>query len=81
MQKTTLYLADDQAIALKHFAKRTGRRRADVIREAVADYLTRQPEPPLPSSIGSGHDGKLSGTDSEKWLEQNWRPEATWRAE
>lgn len=74
MQKTTLYLSAEQQAGLKQAARRTGRRRADLIREAVDDYLSRQPRE-LPRSIGMGHDPDLNATDIDDWLKRSWHPE------
>jgi len=80
MQKTTLYLSDEQHAALKHAAKRTGRRRADLIREAVDRYLEDQPTQ-LPRSIGIISDPDLRATDIDDWLKENWHPEKDWGPE
>lgn len=80
MQKTTLYLSDEQHAELKFIAKRTGRRRAELIRQAVDDYLKRQPRE-LPRSIGMGSDPDLKATEIDEWLAKNWHPEADWGPE
>lgn len=80
MQKTTLYLSDEQHAALKHVARRTGRRRAELIREAVDEYLERCPLP-LPTSIGIISDPNLRAEDVDDWLKENWHPEKDWGPE
>jgi predicted transcriptional regulator len=67
MHKTTVYLPEDLQRELKEVARRTGRREAVILREALADYLRRQVRP-QPRSIGSGEDGELAARDSEAWL-------------
>ena len=73
MNKTTLYFPDTTQRRLRDFARRTGRRQAEVVREAVERYLDAVPAP-LPSSIGSGEDDSLRGRDTADWLRENWRP-------
>jgi predicted transcriptional regulator len=73
MDKTTLYLTPELARALKEVARRQSRPQAEVIREALTQYLGNQEAPRL-ESIGIGEYGKLSATDIDAWLEENWRP-------
>jgi hypothetical protein len=80
MQKTTLYLSDEQHAALKYLARRTSRRRADLIREAVDDYLSRQPRQ-MPRSIGIISDPNLRAVDIDDWLKENWHPDRDWQTE
>ena len=71
MHKTTVYLSEDLQRELKEVARRTGRREAVILREALADYLRRQVRP-QPRSIGSGEDVELAARDSEAWLRDQW---------
>ena len=73
MNKTTLYLPDGTRRRLRDFARRTGRRQAEVIREAVERFLDAEPAP-VPTSIGSGEDDLLRGRETEDWLREHWRP-------
>ena len=74
MHKTTVYLPEDLQRALREVARRTGRREAAIIREALSVYLAHQARP-LPRSIGVGADAELAARDSEKWLRAHWRPQ------
>jgi len=71
MVKTTVYLSDEQHRELRALARRTGKPQAELIREAVAGLLERQPRPKL-SFIGIAEDHELTGEESEAWLEAEW---------
>ena len=71
MEKTTLYLPEELHRSIRDLSRRTGRPQAEVIREALGEYVARQ-ERPWPSSIGSGSDGTVAGRDSESWLRSEW---------
>ncbi|MBA3876686.1 MAG: CopG family transcriptional regulator [Anaerolinea sp.] len=71
MEKTTLYLPVGLQAELRALARRSGRPQAELIREAVADYVARQ-DHPWPSSIGSADDAAVSGESSEDWLREEW---------
>jgi hypothetical protein len=72
MDKTTLYLPNELKRELKAAARRLGRAQADIVREALEQYLEKQPRPWPPKSMGIISDGTLSGADSEDWLRENW---------
>lgn len=71
MQKTTLYLPSELQRGLRDLSQRTGRAQASIIREALAEYVSRQDQP-WPRSIGSADDGLVRGRDSEAWLADEW---------
>jgi predicted transcriptional regulator len=71
MDKTTLYLPNELRRALKDAARRSGRAQADLVREALQQYLAKQPRP-WPKSIGAGSDGRISAQDSEDWIREHW---------
>jgi hypothetical protein len=72
MDKTTLYLPTELAASLREAARRSGRPQAELVREALETYLSRQPQP-KPRSVALGRDPELAARDSEGWLEQNWQ--------
>lgn len=72
VQKTTLYLPDDLHQQLRGVAGRQGRPQADIARQALAEYLAQQPQPPL-SSLGAGDDSDLAAADTEDWLRDEWQ--------
>jgi ribbon-helix-helix CopG family protein len=57
MVKTTLYLEDETASALKRIARTQGRTQSDVIREALSRYAGAAP-PPAPQGIGGYRSGR-----------------------
>ncbi|WP_223674071.1 ribbon-helix-helix domain-containing protein, partial [Proteus terrae] len=71
MEKTTLYLPPELHRALKEAARREGKSQAELIREALAAYLTQRQRPAF-RSLGVGEDEELSGRASEGWLERVW---------
>lgn len=77
MEKTTLYLPDELHRALKAAAKREKRSVAEVMREALGQYVAQKPRPKL-RSIGAGADPDFSGRDSEDWLKENWHKDLVW---
>src|SRR5437899_1297171 len=72
MNKTTLYLSPETQRNLRDLAKRTGRHQADVIRQALGQYLQQHGQRPPLRSIGSGEDGELAARDSEDRLNARW---------
>jgi hypothetical protein len=57
MKRTTIYLEPDLEVLLKMEVLRQGRPMADIVREAVAAYLTRDERaaPPGAGAFASGH--------------------------
>lgn len=73
MKKTTLYLAEDVLAEIKLASRSEGRSEAEILREAIDDYLERR-RSELPPIFGKGSGGKIRGADSEDWLLENWHP-------
>jgi len=73
MEKTTLYLPLELQQALRHAARRSHRSQAELVREAIRDYLSEE-RVPLPRSIGVVSDGSLNSEDVDDWLRENWDP-------
>lgn len=55
--KTTVYLPDSTLVAIKQIAKTQNRSQADVIREALAEYVVTA-ERPAPRGIGAYRSGR-----------------------
>lgn len=71
MEKTTVYLTVEQQAQLDSLSKRMGRPKAELIREAVAAYVSDQPRPrPRTRAIVSS--GLVHSDQVEEWLEHNW---------
>lgn len=58
MDKTTLYLDGEDYRKLKRIAARRQQAPAALVREAVAEYVTRHGGTALPKSIGAGASGR-----------------------
>jgi hypothetical protein len=56
--KTTVYLDAADYRRLKALARSQGRSAAELIREAVAEYVRARPDGPLPRSLGMGRSGR-----------------------
>ena len=53
MRRTTIMMQESQWLALKEVAEREGRSPSEVIREAVATYVTDRRDGARPSFVGS----------------------------
>lgn len=71
MDKTTLYVSPETRRALQEESRRSGRAQAELIREALKEYLEKRPRP-LPGSIGILASGKMTGRTSAAWLRREW---------
>lgn len=71
VEKTTLYLPRELQQALRAEARRSGRPQAELVRDALREYLEERPRA-RPRSIGLGESGRLAGRDSEAWLREHW---------
>ena len=80
MDKTTLYLPSELHLVIKAIARRTGRPRAALIREALREYVDRQQAPPL-LSLGIIEDAGVHSDEIDDWLKANWRPDTDWGTE
>ena len=74
MEKTTLYLSAELQASLRALAKRRNRPQAELIREALADYVGRQ-DRPWPKSIGMYADGTIPARDARDWIHREWDKE------
>jgi hypothetical protein len=64
MEKTTLYLTEELQAELRALARRTGRPQAQLIRDAVAEYVARA-ERPWPRSIGIVSSGAFPAREAK----------------
>jgi predicted transcriptional regulator len=71
VEKTTLYLPPELRRSLHAAAVRQRRSQAELIREALMDYLGKLQRPRLPW-IGLGEDDEVSGATSEDYLRSRW---------
>jgi hypothetical protein len=63
VQKTTVYIDDATKRDLEALAARTGRAQADLLREALADYVGRHRPPSLPTFVATAAVGGDAGAD------------------
>lgn len=56
--KTTVYLDPDDYLRLQRMAREQGRRAAELVREAVAEYARRHDRARSPRTVGAGHSGR-----------------------
>jgi len=67
--KTTIYLDGADYRRLKRLAREARRPAAELVREAVADYVRRHAPPRRPRSLGAGKSGRPDlGTRAEQLL-------------
>jgi Ribbon-helix-helix protein, copG family len=69
-----VFLTDDLDRLLQETARRTRRPQAEIVREALTQYLGTQPRP-WPRSVGMGADADSAVTlDNVKdWVRDRWR--------
>ena len=62
MRKTTLFLPADEYRVLQQLARQRRRPAAELVREAVVEYVRREARPGVPKSLGLGRSraGNLS---------------------
>src|SRR5262245_49184412 len=65
MKRTTIYLAPELEVLLKSEMLRQNRPMAEIVREAVEAYVTREPRKPPPGAgaFASGHDDTAGRAD------------------
>lgn len=71
MEKTTLYLTEELQAELRALARRRGRPQAELIRDAVAEYVARA-ERPWPRSIGIARSGAVPASEAKRWVHAEW---------
>jgi predicted transcriptional regulator len=71
LRKTTVYLPVQLQGSLRALSAASGRPQAELIREALEQYITRQ-RAPLPKSIGVIQDSELDGRHVADWLDNEW---------
>jgi len=63
MEKTTVYIDPSCKRELEALAKRTGRPQAELLREALVQYIDRQRRPSLPTFVASAAVGGHAADD------------------
>jgi predicted transcriptional regulator len=77
MKRTTIFLPEDLERMLQETARRTHRTQAEIVREALAQYLAADRRP-WPRSIGMGKsaDRSVTSDNVKEWVRGQWRREA-----
>ncbi len=70
MERTTVYLSEEIQRGLRLLAKRTRRPQAELIRDALGEYLARQGLPRMPGWVGMVSVGGDAGVDKRRYREQ-----------
>ena len=78
MVKTTVYLDEDIAVALRAISERIGRPQAELIREAVRGYAGSQ-APPLPAGMGKFRGKRQDVSENYRKLLRQAVREKRWR--
>lgn len=77
MKRTTIFLTDELEQGLHEVARRRQRPQAEILREALSQYLQAQ-ERPWPRSVGMGSDSDPSVTSNniKEWVREQWQVDA-----
>jgi predicted transcriptional regulator len=70
MQKTTVYIDPGAKRDLEALAKRTGRPQAELLREALVEYVARHRPPALPTFVATAAVGGDAGADLAAHLDR-----------
>jgi Arc/MetJ-type ribon-helix-helix transcriptional regulator len=72
MEKTTVYLNTSLQHNLAQTARQLGKSQAELIRQAVTEYLERHAPKREFASLGAGEDTELSARDADEFLRAAW---------
>jgi predicted transcriptional regulator len=72
MEKTTVYLNTSLQHNLAQTARQLGKSQAELIRQAVTEYLERHAPKREFASLGAGEDLELSARDADDFLRAAW---------
>lgn len=70
-KKTTLYLPEELQRRLKDAANRRREPQAQLVREALEEYLSKQ-RPRRPRSLGAVDDLGIEAEDAKQWVRDQW---------
>lgn len=71
MERTTVYLSEDLRRRLAATARTSRRPQAELIREALDEYLDRQSRP-RPTFIGMANDPGVDSEVVKAWVRSEW---------
>ena len=72
MEKTTVYLNTTLQHNLAQTARQLGKSQAELIRQAVAEYLERHAPKREFASLGAGEDKELAARNADEFLRVAW---------
>ena len=72
MEKTTVYLNTTLQHNLAQTARQLGKSQAELIRQAVTEYLERHAPKREFASLGAGEDKELAARDTNEFLRAAW---------
>lgn len=73
MKKCSIALPEDLLVELQAIARRESKSQSEVIREALAEYVTdNERGKPRPKSFGMASSGRIQAADLEDWLAETW---------
>lgn len=75
MRRTTLCLPDDLKIEIEAVSKMERRSEAEVMRDALRQYVDQRRQDRWPRSIGMAADGSFDAADDEHYLKDHWKPD------
>lgn len=78
MIKTTVYLDNDLALALRQLAMLEGRSQAELIRTALSDYNRRHKRPPIPG-VGEFDSGEADVSERAEEILRKASAQGKWR--
>src|SRR5947209_5396558 len=76
MKRTTIFLPEDLEHLLQETARRSRKPQAEIVREALTQYLAKQARP-WPRSVGmaSDPDESVDSANVKEWIRGRWRRE------
>lgn len=78
MKRTTVFLTDELDGMLQETSRRMHRSRAEIVREALEQYLEHRQRPwPRSIGMGSNKDQSVTSENVKDWVRERWRHEAT----
>lgn len=75
MRKTTLYLPDDLKIEIEAASKTERRSEAELMRDAIRQYVDQHRVERWPRSFGMASDGSFDPAEDEQYLKEHWKPD------
>jgi Ribbon-helix-helix protein, copG family len=74
MKRTTVFLTDDLEHLLQEAARRAHRPQAEIVRDALTQYLRAHPRPwPRSLPMGENSDPSVTSENVKDWVREQWR--------